>query len=89
MLIVSGEANFTMTHTGLTVGGFMQPCVAINLMDNKANVNKGLIQRFLWLVPEPNAVPFSELQQVDREFSAAIGNYFCITYRVKVIKMFV
>ena len=57
-----------MTHTGLTVGGFMQPSVARNLIEVQANIKKGLCQRFLWLVAEPNAVPFSDLQQVDREF---------------------
>lgn len=50
---VSGDANFSMKHTGLTIGGFTQPFVARNLIDVQANVEKGLCQRFLWLVPEP------------------------------------
>lgn len=69
-----------MTHTGLTVGGFMQPSVARNLIEVQANIEKGLCQRFLWLVPEPNVVPFSDLQQVDREFSAAMGKTFGVSF---------
>ena len=35
-----------MQHTGLTVGGFTQPIVARNILENQANVEKGLCQRF-------------------------------------------
>lgn len=76
---VSGEANFTMDHPGLTIGGFIQPSVAKSLVEVQANVEKGLCQRFLWIVPKPAAVPFSKLQQVDKDFSATIGmNYSTI-----------
>ena len=71
--IVSGEANFAMGHTGLTVGGFTQPIVARTLIEIQANIEKGFCQRFLWVVPKPVAIPLDELQQVDREFSTAIG----------------
>lgn len=73
VVIVSGEANFAMEHTGLTVGGFVQPVVAQNIVQTQANVDKGLCQRFLWLAPKPTAVAFEDLQQVDREFSSSIG----------------
>ena len=59
-----------MEHTGLTVGGFTQPVVARTLI---ANIEKGFCQRFLWVLPKPVAIPLDELQQVDREFSTAIG----------------
>ena len=36
--IVSGEANFSMAHTGLTVGVFTQPIVARNILQHKVNV---------------------------------------------------
>lgn len=75
MFVVSGEANFSMSHTGLTVGGFMQPSVARNLIEVQANIEKGLCQRFLWLVPEPNTVAFADLQQVNSEFSTSMGNF--------------
>lgn len=71
---MSGDANFAMDHTGLTIGGFTQPSVARNLIEITANVEKGLCQRFLWLVPKPTPVSFEQLQQVDKEFSASIGN---------------
>ena len=62
-----------MNHTGLSLGGFTQPCVARNMLDHPANVEKGLCQRFLWLVPEPTTVAFEQLQCVDTTFSTAIG----------------
>lgn len=71
--IVSGEANFTMSHTGLTVGGFTQPAVIRNLIEVQGNVEKGLCQRFLWLCPRPNSVLFADLQKVDEKFSSALG----------------
>ena len=76
--VVSGDANFTMKHTGLTIGGFTQPVVARNLIEIQANVEKGLCQRFLWIAPEPATVSFNELQQVDREFSTALGEQFLV-----------
>lgn len=70
---VSGEANFAMKHTGLTIGGFTQPSVAKNLIDNQSNVEKGLCQRFLWILPRPTTVSFEKLEQVDKDFFTAIG----------------
>lgn len=62
-----------MEHTGLTVGGFTQPVVVRTLIELQANIEKGLCQRFHWVVPKPVAIPPDEQQQVDREFSTAIG----------------
>ena len=39
-----GEANFCMNHTSLTIGGFMQPSIARNLLEHPLNVDKGLCQ---------------------------------------------
>ena len=75
---VSGDANFTMKHTGLTIGGFTQPVVAQNLIEIQANVEKGLCQRFLWVAPQPATVSFNDLQQVDQEFSTALGKQILI-----------
>ena len=72
--IVSGEANFSMKYTGLTVGGFIQPSVARGLIELHGNADKGFSQRFLWCVPRPRFVRFTELQAVDTDFSASIGN---------------
>ena len=62
-----------MPHTGLTLGGFTQPSVARSLIEQQANIEKGLCQRFLWLVPKPKVVSFNELQKVNDQFSASIG----------------
>ena len=72
---VSGDANFSMKHTGLTIGGFTQPFVARNLIDVQANVEKGLCQRFLWLVPEPNLVTYEQMCKADADFTTGIGEY--------------
>ena len=37
-IAVSGETNFAMHHTGLTVGGFIQPSIARNLIEILSNV---------------------------------------------------
>ena len=70
---VSGEANFEIKRTGLTLGGFIQLSIARNILEQPANMEKGLSQRFLWFVPEPIPVPFDELEKVNRDFSASIG----------------
>lgn len=62
-----------MKHAGLTIGGFTQPFVARNLVDVQANVEKGLCQRFLWLVPEPNLVTYEQMCKVNEEFTTGIG----------------
>ena len=74
---VSGDANFTMERTGFTVGGFTQPGVAKGLIENPSNIEKGLCQRFLWLVPRPSPVPFAQLQPVQKEFCASLGECLC------------
>lgn len=53
LITVSGEANFEMKRTGLTVDGFIQPSIARNLLEQPANMEKGLSQRFLWFAPNP------------------------------------
>jgi len=75
--VVSGEANFKMDHTGLTIAGFTQANVAKGLIEAIPNVEKGLSQRFHWLFPKPNPIKFADLQSVKEEFSDAIGTYLC------------
>lgn len=72
-LIVSGEANFLMEHTGLTVGGFTQPNIAKGLIESQSNIEKGVCQRFLWIFPKPHPTKFKELKPVDGGFSNKIG----------------
>ncbi len=74
-LVVSGDANFEMKYTGLTVGGFTQPAVARTLMELPTNAEKGFSQRFLWCIPKPNIVRFDDLQRVDKDFSVSISEF--------------
>ena len=79
---VTGEANFSMRRTSLTVGGFNQPAVARSLIELPGNAEKGLSQRFLWLFPKPVYGKFDTLEPINKEFTAKIGklhisfNYF-------------
>ncbi len=57
----------------------MQPSVARVLIEQQSNVEKGLCQRFLWIVPKPKIVTFEQLQKVDDTFTAAIGELCSIT----------
>ena len=68
LFTVSGEANFSMASTNLTVGGFTQPGVARALIDVPANTEKGLSQRFLWLFPAPLYEHIESLTEVNRDF---------------------
>lgn len=70
---VTGEANFTMECTGLTVGGFTQPSVARTLIEQHGSSEKGLCQRFLWVFPRPVFAKFTSLEPVHPEFTEAIG----------------
>lgn len=43
VVIVTGEANFTMETTSLTVGGFSQPSVAWTLVEQAGSIETGLV----------------------------------------------
>ena len=76
-LTVSGDSNFNMGHTGLTVGGFTQPSVARNT-DHQQSIK--FWQRPMSAVhlacTKPVAVCFDQLQQVDKEFCTSIGEHY-------------
>ena len=44
--VVTGDANFAMIRTSLTVGGFTQPTVARSLIELPESIEKGFMQRF-------------------------------------------
>lgn len=67
-IAVCGDANFAMTSTHLTVGGFTQPGVARALIEMPANAEKGLSHRFIWLFPKPLYEKFSNLGEVGITF---------------------
>ena len=70
---VTGEANFTMASTNLTLGGFTQPTVARSIIELPANAEKGLSQWFIWTFPKPTYADFETLEPVDTTFSSALG----------------
>ena len=72
---VTGESNFSMKTTSLTVGGFNQPSVARCLIELPGNTEKGLSQRFLWLFPRPVYSEFDTLEPTDKVFTDKIGRY--------------
>ena len=76
-----------MGHTGLTVGGFTQPSVVKTIISNPSNSDKGLCQRFLWLVPKPVAVSFEQLQQVNKDFCTSIGMFSLSTSVAPVLNV--
>ena len=65
MHAVTGDANFSMESTCLTVGGFSQPSVARVLIGQSGSAEVGLSQRFLWLFPQPSYSRFGTLEAVD------------------------
>lgn len=80
MFSVSGEANFTIERTGMTLGGFIQPGIARTLIEQPASVEKGLCQRFLWVVPEPCFDAFDQLQHVSKDFISTMGECSILFY---------
>ena len=70
---VTGEANFTMPTTRLTIGGFNQPAIARALIELPRNAEKGLSQRFMWLFPKPVCTAMEELEPVNQEFYETLG----------------
>ena len=72
---VSGEANFHMQSTSLTIGGFTQPSVAKSLIELPQSVEKGLVQCFLWILPRPSYASFASLESADDKFCDYLGMY--------------
>ena len=75
MLPVTGEANFSMDSTCLTVGGFSQPSVAHVLIEQNGSAEIGLSQRILWLFPQPAYSRFCTLEAVNSDFTDSLGMY--------------
>lgn len=73
--LVTGDANFEMTRTSLTLGGFNQPHISRALIELPGNAEKGVAQRFLWLFPEPVYGTLRGLAPVNEEFTSTIGMF--------------
>lgn len=70
---MTGEANFAMETTSLTVGGFSQPGVARTLIEQPGSIETGLAQRFLWSFPKPSYARFGTLEAVNKDFTDLLG----------------
>ncbi len=82
---VTGEANFVMPTTSLTVGGFNQPAVARSLIELPGNAEQGLSQRFLWLFPKPIYTDFDSLEPIKKEFTDKIGTLVLLIIIIIII----
>ena len=67
---VTGDANFSIENTCLTVG---QPGVARALIEQCAGAEVGFSQRFLWMFPQPSYSRFSTLEAVNKTFTDSLG----------------
>ena len=74
--LVRGDANFVMTSTMLTVGGFTQRTVARSMIEQPSNSEKGLSSRFLWFFPNVLYGTFDDLGQVNQDFISNISMSF-------------
>lgn len=83
---MSGDANFAMSSTRLTVGGFTQPGVARTLIDIPSNSEKGLSHRFLWTFPRPLYGNFASLSEINQDFSGKIGEQLNIASGITQIQ---
>ena len=77
---VTGDANFSMDKTYLTVGGFSQPPVARTLIEQSGSAEVGLSQCFLWLFPQPSYSRFNSLEAVDTCFTEKISKCCDLNY---------
>ena len=73
IIAVTGEANFVMQSTRLTIGVFTQPAVARSIIEQPTNADKGLSHRFMWLFPNPFYGKFNSLGTIQKEFQHNIG----------------
>ena len=73
--LVSGEANFVMPSTYLTVGGFTQPGVARTLIELPTNAEKGFTHHFMWIFPRPLYQKFSALTGIDEDFTEKLSKF--------------
>lgn len=72
-IIVTGDANFSMNYTSLTVGGFIQPSIARSLIELPGNAEKLGLKPMLSLVfPRPVYSQFATLEPINNSFTDKI-----------------
>ena len=75
--LVSGDANFAMPSTYLTVGGFTQPSVARHVIELSSSSEKGFTHRFMWMFPKPLFQRFAKLETVNKDFIENLSELKC------------
>lgn len=78
--IVSGDANFSMPSTYLTVGGFTQSSMARHIVElpssiKPSSIKKGFTHRFMWIFPKPLYQKFAQLRKVHKEFTENLSEF--------------
>ena len=75
MSTVTGQANFSMDRTSLTVGGFTQPGVARAIIEPHTGAERGFSQRFLWIFPKPIFGHLRTLSDDEQESCQCLGEH--------------
>lgn len=75
LFVVTGEANFTMETTSLTIGGFSQPSRARTLIEQSGSVETGLAQLFMWVFPKPSYAKNEELEAVNEDITKLLSKF--------------
>ena len=70
---VTGDANYSMETTNLTIVGSSQPVVSRTLIEHSGSTEVGLAQRIFWIFPQPSYAKISSLEAVQRDFIDIIG----------------
>ena len=73
--LVSGDANFSMPSTYLTVGGFTQPSVARHVVELPSSIEKGFTHRFMWIFPKPLYQKFTNLGKANQDFTENLSEF--------------
>ena len=76
-----------MKKTGLTVGGFTQPSVAKSLIESPQAIERGLVQRFLWVFPSPIYAKFSKLQVANKTFVDYLSELSMHAVNIKIMSV--
>lgn len=76
--LVTGQANFHMEQTALSVGGFTQPSVARTLIEQQSSAERGFCQRFLWIFPKPKFAKLKSLAPVEEKYSKSLGEFLLL-----------
>ena len=69
-----------MERTALTVGGFTQPSVAKSFIEVPQGIEKGLVQKFLWIFPKPTYAKFASLEPASNDFCDYLGELKQMVY---------